>query len=696
MGWLCIKWWLPLFCAIFVVEINGCNGYFQEEKRALLDYKEFLKFHNYSAESLLVSWVSDSKSDCCSWENVMCDSSTGHVIHLSHHAEYRWSRCEWPLYQTFSLNLSLFKPLKELQSLNLSYNCFDGLILTEDYKNTSILTKLERLDLSDNWIDGMFPTKELSVLENLKSLDLSHNYLNLKGLDLSHNYLESPNATQDVNDLSRLKKLKFLNLGGNIFNEEIFKYLSPLPELRSLFLYNNDIGGALKGQGLCNMKTLEELDLSFNILNGIMDTCLDNLTSLRRLDLSYNNLGGSIHSTFLAAFPSLEYLSLLSNNFEGSFSLSVFANHSRLKVLSIGEMKSNKFQLDTENPSNWFPLFQLKALELPNCQLNSTTGKMPSFLLHQHDLEYIDLYRNNLVGAFPSWLLVNNTKLEYFFLNDNCFNGSFQLPIHINEPMNQLVVFDISNNNIQGWIPKNIGFIFPHLTLLSVSSNKFDGEIPATIGEMSNLSLLYLDHNNFSGEIPKRMLIGCISLTSLRLSHNSLHGTLFPTPSTWKDLSVLMMDNNLFNETIEDGMLSMNNLQALDISNNRLSGRLPASWPRELRFFSVSSNNYEGEIPKDLCKLPLQSINLSHNRFFGSIPSCFNTSMLVYIDLQGNSLTGTIHGALSRAHLLEIIDLRDNKISGSIPKGIYGLSQLKFLLLGGNALEGELSKEICK
>ncbi|KAI4297135.1 hypothetical protein L6164_037039 [Bauhinia variegata] len=262
------------------------------------------------------------------------------------------------------LNLSLFKPLKELRGLDLSFNCFHGLFLTEDYRSLPTLKKLETLDLTwnpinltmltplraltslknlivrSNQIEGNFPFQELSVLQNLKRLDLSYNRFS------------SSSTAEDLNALPKLKKLKYLDLGSNNFDQKILKYLFALPNLTSLFLDNNGIKGALNDQGLCNMKTLQHLDLSFNNFSGNLDTCLDNLTSLQTLDLANNNLSKSIPSSSIASLASLEYLSLSPNNFEGSFSLSCLANHSRLKVVVLGGMKHNKFQVDTEDPPN--------------------------------------------------------------------------------------------------------------------------------------------------------------------------------------------------------------------------------------------------------------------------------------------------------------------------------------------------------
>ncbi|KAI4299911.1 hypothetical protein L6164_033331 [Bauhinia variegata] len=156
------------------------------------------------------------------------------------------------------------------------------------------------------------------------------------------------------------------------------------------------------------------------------------------------------------------------------------------------------------------------------------------------------------------------------------------------------------------------------------------------------------------------------------------------------------MDHNEFNGTLKNGMfMSLNDVMELDISNNNLTGRLPAGWISKYGYFSVSRNDFEDEIPKELCQVDHLVINLSYNRFSGAIPSCLDSSFLKFIHLQGNSLTGTIPRELSRCNQLVTMDMRDNKLSGNIPKGIYRLQDLSFLLLGGNALQGQLPSELC-
>ena len=85
---------------------------------------------------ILPSWVDDYKSECCEWERVTCNSTTGHVTHLSLRnigevhikpAYYDPDSFDYEDRAWF-LNVSLFESFKELRSLDLSLNAIGGWI----------------------------------------------------------------------------------------------------------------------------------------------------------------------------------------------------------------------------------------------------------------------------------------------------------------------------------------------------------------------------------------------------------------------------------------------------------------------------------------------------------------------------------------------------------------------------------------
>lgn len=135
-----------LFWGLLVlVQICGRRACFVEERMGLLEFKEFVLSSGDDADHLLPSWVEDSNSECCGWERVRCNSTTGHVIELSLHnvtqiSDYvhyiRWDNWDEVFYyedydKIWLLNISIFRAFKELRSLNLSFNEIGGWIENE-------------------------------------------------------------------------------------------------------------------------------------------------------------------------------------------------------------------------------------------------------------------------------------------------------------------------------------------------------------------------------------------------------------------------------------------------------------------------------------------------------------------------------------------------------------------------------------
>ncbi|KAL5769753.1 hypothetical protein ACOSP7_013907 [Xanthoceras sorbifolium] len=630
-----------LIVITLVLQMYGCKGCLEKERIALLEIKALIinastvmvDDHN----RILESWVDDRVSDCCDWYRVECNTTTGRVINLSLYGLLYHS--------TPILNFSMFQPFEELQSLNLSRNYFEGWVDSRES-----LKQLRILDLRLN----NFNSSILSCLTTLTSL---------RTLILRGNHLKDFNSKQGAG-LANLRNLEFLDLS------------------------YNGINGTLQELGICELKNLIKLNLRMNNFEGHLPTCLNNLTNIRALDLSSNQLSGNISFVIEILATSLEYLSLEDNNFEGLFSLSSLANLSKLEIFLLSPRNSTLQVLETKNflqPPN-----QLKALHLSNCNLHA----IPSFVMYQHSLEFIDLSHNKMVGTFPTWLLHNNTRLQVMNLKNNSFTGILQLP----NSTHDLLQLTISENNMTGQLPKNMGTILPRLSYLNLSRNSFEGHIPSSMGEMKGLTKLDLSINNFLGELPKSFISGCFSLEFLLLSNNNFHGEIFPEFMNMTRLSLLYLDNNKFSGKLQKGLLMALPLFVLDLSNNWFSGQIP-HWIgnfSDLMALSMSNNLLEGGVPVQFIK-GLGFLDISKNRFSGSIASSTNLSSMQFLYMQENALSGSIPNAFFRSSELVILDLRDNEFFGSIPNEIDdGLSNLQFLLLAGNHLEGYIPHELCR
>jgi Leucine-rich repeat (LRR) protein len=87
-----------------------------------------------------------------------------------------------------------------------------------------------------------------------------------------------------------------------------------------------------------------------------------------------------------------------------------------------------------------------------------------------------------------------------------------------------LMSIDLSNNNIAGPIPQEIGTLVC-LINLNLSWNFLSGKIPEHIGNLQSLESLDLSNNHLSGEIPWD-LTNLTSLSYMNLSYNNLSGKI--------------------------------------------------------------------------------------------------------------------------------------------------------------------------
>ncbi|XP_028777276.1 receptor-like protein 56 [Neltuma alba] len=489
--------------------------------------------------------------------------------------------------------------------------------------------------------------------------------------------------------------------------------------------------------GLCNLKNLSLLDLGYNEFEGQLPACLGNLTSLRALYLSQNRFEGTFPSSLFHTLRFLTTIFLTDDNFSGSFSLSSLAN---LKILTISCSNTN-LRLETENPP-FIPSFQLRSFTIRNCTLNEASNKtMPTFLLHQYDLVVLELSHLNISGTFPSWLLTNNTKLNYFSLSQNLFIGPFEL--NSTSKLLQMESFDICSNPIGDEIPSHIGFIFPNLISIDMSSTLLRGSFPASIGEMRQLNDLDLSDNNLSVYLPQEFGQGNNELRFLKLTNNHLSGPCLPIGSNFTSLLFLDLNNNNFKGKLEGGVMNCTKLRMLDIGANQLSSELP-NWIGNLQhlsylilsknsltgqvsrlngsFLSLSvlmlkGNKLEGSIPTRLCELKnIRLLDLSQNKLSGGIPYCLNnitfgkidaprkteighfvvswTTRKLWMDLSSNELTDEIPFQIGYLGNIHALNLSNNQLKGPIPETFSNLKQIESLDLSHNKLIGHIPEQL--
>ncbi|GLT86668.1 hypothetical protein SLE2022_047900 [Rubroshorea leprosula] len=650
----------------------------ETERNALLKFKEGLE----DPSSRLSSWVGNN---CCAWSGVGCSKRTKHVIKLDLRNPFSGNRSDTQLSALDlaslrgKLNPSLLD-LKYLEYLDLSWNNFEQTPIPHFIGS---FTKLNYLDLSYASFAGLVPP-HLGNLSNLQSLDLStHNtfpvyqniwvsnlnwisrlsflkFLNLGGADLSSastnywlqavnmlpslfelhlprcNLLEIPNSLPIVN----FSSIRVIDLSENDFNSPLPVFLFNISTLVKLDLSANGFQGHIP-PSLGNLESIKHLDLNENYLSGPLPIFIGNLSSLESLYLSDNQLSGTIPET-IGQLKELTHLDLSSNNWEGVVSRIHFLHLRKLKRLQLSSgFRDNSSLVVFNVGQEWVPPFSLISIYLAKLQIDP---KFPSWLQTQKELTTIILLQLEISDLVPEWFWKLSPQIELLVLINTKLHG--RLPRSLKFAPGSDV--DLSFNLFQGPLP-----LFSGVESISLRHNLLSGFIPADCGlDMLDLQFMDLAENHLQGSIPS-LISKMESLGFLSLEKNKLYGEI---PS-WKRLK---------------------NLDVLDLSNNNLSGSIPSSLcsQSQLSLLKLNDNNLSGKLSFLRNCTSLVELSLANNQFFGGIPSWIgeNLPSLSILQLRGNMFRGRIPKKLCRLSKLHVIDLGRNNFSGLIPTCLGNLN----------------------
>ncbi|XWS10797.1 hypothetical protein CRYUN_Cryun38cG0028700 [Craigia yunnanensis] len=506
-------------------------------KRSVMEWKGRVGNDDY----LLPSWVEDPESDCCRWERVRCNSTTGRVIELSLNG-FEGEYLAW--------NITLFLPFKELRSLDLSDNNIDGWI--ENQVDLITLERLEKLDLSyNNFFVGSIPPF-IGKLSSLKALYLSGIGLfgYLPNSDLHRNLF---NGSISPYLISSPKSLQFIDFRDNhfegsflfssIFNHSKFEVVIVGSREKELQIDTEIRGWNPQFQ-------LEALVLSHCNLKSA--TFLLNQHRLKVVDLSHNKLNGKFPSLLLENSSDLKFLNLKNNSISGEFHLPQHPMSGMIDIDVSNYHIGGRLPKDLE-----MVLSNLKHLNLSK---NNFEGDLPSSIGRMRKLVMLNLSLNNFSGKVPKELGKNCTDLRILMLSGNKFQeinedygtyherkflimttqiGSALLPLveveidlvtksnllsYKHDILNYMSGLDLSCNNLTGEIPEILGKL-SSIRALNFSHNHLTGSIPASFSNLSKVESLYLSYNSLSGKIPVE-LVNLNFLEVFTVAHNNLSGRI--------------------------------------------------------------------------------------------------------------------------------------------------------------------------
>ena len=120
-------------------------------------------------------------------------------------------------------------------------------------------------------------------------------------------------------------------------------------------------------------------------------------------------------------FTKLQRLSLSSINLKGKVELNTFF---KLKGLQELDLSGNKVSVSKANINSTLPKFF--SLSMSSCNLT----EFPNFLKAQNELQSLDLSNNNIEGNIPKWFWnVGEETLQYLNLSYNLLSKFEQPPV---------------------------------------------------------------------------------------------------------------------------------------------------------------------------------------------------------------------------------------------------------------------------
>ncbi|KAM0023587.1 putative leucine-rich repeat-containing, plant-type, leucine-rich repeat domain superfamily [Helianthus debilis subsp. tardiflorus] len=665
-NWVLLFFFLSLFfissTSFSSSSVNPTHKCSVQQTLALLQFKQNLSSINntlFEYDSTCKNWLGsgynpimvnwNTSIDCCDWNGVTCDDSTGDVIGLD-------LSCGM-VKGTIHPNSTLFH-LPRLQRLNLAFNNFTHSQLPPAIGRLS--NGLMHLNISSCGFTGQVPTY-ISHLHKLVSLDLSWNGNDLK--------LE-PHVF--INLLQNLNVMKELSLTDVNISAVLPSNLSISPALKLLNLGSTGLQGNLP-HNIFNLQSLEKLDLSDNSLTGHIPSEVSLLPNLVSLDL-YGNNGIDLE-------PHI-FNSLLIN--------STFLRDLQLFGVNIGFVLPTYLNISSS----------LRSLYLSNTSLQ---GKLPDNILNLKYLELLELSGNNIFsGPFPKVNTSTNIPLWRLGLSGCGLNGS--LPKSFGN-LRYLEIVDLSDNKLSGTLPSSL-FTIPSLIFIVLDNNMFQGNMPLELFSLQSLKYLSLANNQLTGEIDVldngpdlQTFQRLTNLFYIDLSYNNFRGDweLDALLSSLTNLQVLTLSHSGISVTTSNANHHVNpNFWTLSLASCNLK-----VFPVSIRamtyliYLNLSYNDIQGHIPDwigEIGKIQLSVLDLSNNSITGTIPNVYEDwSELEGFVLNGNQLQGKVPTSLYKCQKLKIIDLGNNQLSDTFPGWLGDLPKLKVLILRSNNFHGGIN-----
>ncbi|KAJ6966282.1 LRR receptor-like serine/threonine-protein kinase [Populus alba x Populus x berolinensis] len=274
-------------------------------------------------------------------------------------------------------------------------------------------------------------------------------------------------------------------------------------------------------------------------------------------------------------------------------------------VCHVTNISVKSFNLTGVLPEELGDLPHLLEIDLSRNYIN---GTIPPRLAQLPNLQILSLIVNRLTGPIPPEI-GKITTLEELVLEDNLLGGPLPPDLGNLTSLRRLV---LSSNNFTGTIPETLGNL-KNLTQFKIDGSELSGKIPEFIGSWSNIEELDLQGTSMEGPIPSSISL-LTSLISLRISDLNGSSSPFPNLQAMKNLENLILRNCLITDSIPDYIANMSSLKILDLSFNKLTGRISNFTNLKSVTVFLNNNSLTGEVPNWAVDNSKQ-VDLSYNNF---------------------------------------------------------------------------------
>ncbi|WRX11571.1 Leucine-rich repeat - like 10 [Theobroma cacao] len=237
-----------------------------------------------------------------------------------------------------------------------------------------------------------------------------------------------------------------------------------------------------------------------------------------------------------------------------------------------------------------------------------------------------------------------------------------------------------------------------HVVRLDLSNSGI--VINPSLLELQHLRYLDLSGNYFGGSVFPNLNGSLRKLTHLNLNNAELSSKIVNQLGNLSELQFLDLSGNSYNISKLDWLHGLSSLRHLDLSYNNLNDA--KDWPQILNKLP-----YLEDLKLSGCRLPRIlfppsltnstsssfSIDLSRNDLTSSMyPLLFNiTSNIVDLNLDDNSLGGSIPNFFRNMISLKHLSLSINNFEGDIPKFLGNMCTLETLDLSSNNFNGPIA-----